>query len=71
MIAHFIIRFIGLFGNYYALQYLSLSDCIVLTSLSPLCTAIGGSFLLGEKFRKGDALAGSCVYILFLVSKTN
>ncbi|KAF8694674.1 hypothetical protein AX14_001957, partial [Amanita brunnescens Koide BX004] len=50
--------FIGLFGIYYALQYLSLSDSIVLTFLVPLCTAIGGSFFLKEKFRIGDALAG-------------
>ncbi|KAF8723820.1 hypothetical protein AX14_009146 [Amanita brunnescens Koide BX004] len=58
--------FIGIFGIYYALQYLSLSDSIVLTFLSPLCTAIGGSFLLKEKFSKREALA-SIVSLLGVV----
>ncbi|KAF8723817.1 hypothetical protein AX14_009144 [Amanita brunnescens Koide BX004] len=58
--------FIGVFGIYYTLQYLSLSDSIVLTFLSPLCTAIGGSFLLGERFSKREALA-SIVSLLGVV----
>ncbi len=61
--AHSIPRFIGVFGIYYALQYLSLSDTIVLTLLTPLCTAIGGLLFLREKFSRGEALAGSCVYL--------
>ncbi|KAF8634363.1 hypothetical protein AX14_010664, partial [Amanita brunnescens Koide BX004] len=58
--------FLGLFGIYYTLQYLSLSDAIVLTFLAPLCTAIGGSFLLKEQFSKRDALA-SIVSLLGVV----
>ncbi|KAI5119682.1 hypothetical protein M0805_009626 [Coniferiporia weirii] len=50
--------FFGLFGIYYSLQYLSLSDATVLTFLSPLTTAIAGSFFLGEVFRRKDAFAG-------------
>ncbi|KAF4583913.1 hypothetical protein EYR40_002411 [Pleurotus pulmonarius] len=50
--------FFGLFGLYYSLRYLSLSDAVVLTFLSPLTTAISGSCLLGETFTKKEALAG-------------
>ncbi|KAK2462408.1 hypothetical protein APHAL10511_005714 [Amanita phalloides] len=50
--------FIALFGTYYPLQYLSLSDATVLTFLSPMCTAIAGALFLREKFRPSQALAG-------------
>ncbi|KAF8151747.1 drug/metabolite transporter superfamily [Crassisporium funariophilum] len=50
--------FFGVFGIYYSLQYLSLSDATVLTFLSPMCTAIAASFLLGEVFTIKEALAG-------------
>ncbi|KAF8333674.1 drug/metabolite transporter superfamily, partial [Amanita rubescens] len=52
--------FVGVFGIYHALQYLSLSDSIVLTLLTPLCTAVGGLLFLEEKFSRREALAGSC-----------
>ncbi|KAF4621973.1 hypothetical protein D9613_009250 [Agrocybe pediades] len=52
------IGFFGLFGVYYSLQYLSLSDATVLTFLAPMCTAIAGALLLGEKFTRKEALAG-------------
>ncbi|KAF8883042.1 hypothetical protein BD779DRAFT_899798 [Infundibulicybe gibba] len=55
--------FFGLFGIYYSLQYLSLSDATVLTFLVPLCTAIAGSLLLNEKFSAREALAG--IFSLF------
>ncbi|KAK2462436.1 hypothetical protein APHAL10511_005533 [Amanita phalloides] len=54
-----IFGFVGTFCTYYSLQYLPLSDAIVLTLLTPLSTAIAGSFLLKEKFTKGEALAGT------------
>ncbi|KAF8881629.1 drug/metabolite transporter superfamily [Infundibulicybe gibba] len=57
------VGFFGLFGIYYSLQYLSLSDATVLTFLAPLCTAIAGSLLLGEKFSVREALAG--IFSLF------
>ncbi|KAI5119675.1 hypothetical protein M0805_009619 [Coniferiporia weirii] len=50
--------FIGLSSIYYSLQYLSLSDATVLTFLSPLTTAIAGSFFLGEVLRRKDVFAG-------------
>jgi drug/metabolite transporter (DMT)-like permease len=52
-------RFFGLFGVYYSLQYLSLSDATVLTFLAPLTTAIAGALLLGESFTLKQASAGS------------
>jgi hypothetical protein len=52
------IRFVGLFGVYLSLQYLSLSDGTVLMFLSPLCTAVAGAFFLGEMFSLSQALAG-------------
>ncbi|KAF8174539.1 drug/metabolite transporter superfamily, partial [Pholiota molesta] len=50
--------FFGLFGIYYSLEYLSLSDATVLTFLAPMCTAIAGALLLGEKFTRREAIAG-------------
>jgi hypothetical protein len=59
------ISFFGLFGIYYSLRYLSLSDATVLTFLAPLCTAISGALFLKENFRLTQALAGSkCLAIL-------
>ncbi|KAF8151749.1 EamA-like transporter family-domain-containing protein [Crassisporium funariophilum] len=52
------VGFFGLFGVYYSLQYLSLSDATVLTFLAPTCTAIAGALLLGENFTRRQALAG-------------
>ncbi|KIJ67189.1 hypothetical protein HYDPIDRAFT_84810 [Hydnomerulius pinastri MD-312] len=52
--------FFGLFGVYYALQYLSLADTTVLTFLGPLFTAVAGHFILGESYSKREALAALC-----------
>lgn len=43
---------------YYSLQYLSLSDAVVLTFLIPTVTAITGYFCLGESFSRKEAMAG-------------
>lgn len=51
-------RFFGLFGVYYSLQYLSLSDATVLTFLAPMCTAVTGAVLLHEKLSWREAFAG-------------
>ncbi|KAI0740127.1 drug/metabolite transporter [Earliella scabrosa] len=40
--------FTGLFGTYYALQYLSLSDATVLSFLTPMTTAVTGALFLKE-----------------------
>lgn len=55
--AHFNGSFFGLFGIYYSLQYLSLSDATVLTFLVPMCTAISGALFLGEAFSGKQGLA--------------
>lgn len=51
-------RFFGLFGVYYSLQYLSLSDATVLTFLGPLFTGVTGALFLKEKFTLKEGLAG-------------
>jgi drug/metabolite transporter (DMT)-like permease len=51
--------FVGLFGIYYSLQYLSLSDATVLTFLAPFTTAIAGAIFLNESFTRREALAGT------------
>lgn len=43
---------------YYALQYISLSDAVTLTFLTPTVAAIAGYFLLGEGFSRSQAMAG-------------
>ena len=48
----------GIFGLYYSLQFLSLSDATVLQFLSPIFTAIGGSIFLNEAFSIREAFAG-------------
>ncbi|KIJ53393.1 hypothetical protein M422DRAFT_25758 [Sphaerobolus stellatus SS14] len=50
--------FFGLFGIYYSLKYLSLSDAVVLTFLSPTTTAIAGYLFLHEKLSRREVLAG-------------
>jgi len=55
--------FFVLFGVYYSLQYLSLSDATVITFLSPLSTAFAGYMLLGEQFSYHQALAGAFSFI--------
>ncbi|CCM00212.1 uncharacterized protein FIBRA_02240 [Fibroporia radiculosa] len=52
--------FTGLFGSYYSLQYLSLSDSTVLQFLAPMCTAIVGALVLKEEFRRSQAVASLC-----------
>ncbi|EPS96324.1 drug/metabolite transporter [Fomitopsis schrenkii] len=49
--------FIGLSGNYFSLQYLSVSDATVLQFLAPMCTGIAGALLLKEHFSREQAFA--------------
>jgi drug/metabolite transporter (DMT)-like permease len=55
---------VGLFGIYYSLVYLSLSDAIVITFLVPTTTAIAGYLLLGESLSRREMLAGGAFLIL-------
>ncbi|EIN06921.1 DUF6-domain-containing protein [Punctularia strigosozonata HHB-11173 SS5] len=49
--------FIGLFGTYFSLQYLSLADTTVLSFLSPFTTAVAAHFILSEKMRLKEVWA--------------
>ncbi len=51
-------RFCGMFGIYYSLKYLSLSEVTVLIFLAPFMTAILGVVILGERIGVGQGLAG-------------
>ncbi|KAF9039209.1 hypothetical protein BJ165DRAFT_1531307 [Panaeolus papilionaceus] len=53
-----LVGYFGLFGIYYSLQFLTLSDATVLTFLTPIMTGIAGALLLGENFTKRQAFAG-------------
>ncbi|KAI0357143.1 DUF6-domain-containing protein [Trametes cingulata] len=55
--------FVGLFGTYYALQYLSLSDTTVLSFLTPMCTAVSGALLLKETLTVKQALASALSFV--------
>ncbi|KAI6021011.1 drug/metabolite transporter superfamily [Pisolithus marmoratus] len=52
--------FFGVFGIYYALQYLPLGDVTVLTFVGPIFTGIAGRLFLGETYSKREALASFC-----------
>ena len=52
-----ILGVIGVAGNYYALNYMMLSDVAVIVKLSPFVTLIVSSVLLGETFRLPQGLA--------------
>ncbi|KAH8105246.1 EamA-like transporter family-domain-containing protein [Cristinia sonorae] len=54
------VGFFGLFGVYYSLQYLSLSDATVLTFLAPMCTIVTGAIFLKEVITWKQAAAGLC-----------
>ncbi|KAI0641731.1 drug/metabolite transporter [Trametes meyenii] len=49
--------FVGLFGTYYTLQYLSLSDTTVLSFLTPMCTAVTSALLLKEDLTVQQSMA--------------
>ncbi|KAG8931000.1 hypothetical protein FRC02_003368 [Tulasnella sp. 418] len=55
--------FFGIFGIYFSVQYLSLSDATVITFLSPFVTAFLGCFLLHESFSLKEACAGIASFI--------
>jgi drug/metabolite transporter (DMT)-like permease len=52
------VGFFGLFGSYFALQYLSLSDATVLAFLTPTVTAILGAVFLKEPYTAKEAISG-------------
>ncbi|KAH9047192.1 hypothetical protein EDB84DRAFT_1462573, partial [Lactarius hengduanensis] len=50
--------FFGLSGLYFSLQYLSLSDAMVLSFLSPILTGFTGAIFLKEPFSLKEMFAG-------------
>jgi len=48
---------------YFSLQYLSLSDAVVLTFLTPMCTGLAGKLFLKEKYTLLQASAGRASFI--------
>ncbi|KAK0502126.1 integral membrane protein DUF6 [Armillaria luteobubalina] len=52
------VGFCGMFGIYYSLKYLALSEVTVLIFLAPFVTAILGVVTLGERIGVGQGLAG-------------
>lgn len=52
------VGFFGLFGSYYSLQYLSLSDATVLAFLSPTVTGILAAIFLKEPYTAKEAISG-------------
>ncbi|KAG8776282.1 hypothetical protein FRC12_001012 [Ceratobasidium sp. 428] len=53
-----VVGFFGIFGLYYSLQYMSLSDATVLTFLAPSITALLGFTILHEPISRGQVVAG-------------
>ena len=53
-----VVGFFGLFGIYYSLQYLDLSDATVLTFLVPILTGYFGRIFLKEPFLRTELYAG-------------
>jgi drug/metabolite transporter (DMT)-like permease len=53
-----VLGFFGLFGIYYSLQYLDLSDATVLTFLAPILTGYFGRLFLKEPFLRTELYAG-------------
>ena len=51
-------RFTALSGMYFSLQYLSLSDAVVLKFLAPILTGFSGTIFLRESLSLKEVLAG-------------
>jgi drug/metabolite transporter (DMT)-like permease len=58
LIVRGVVGFFGLFGIYYSLQYLDLSDATVLTFLAPILTGYFGRIFLKEPFLRTELYAG-------------
>ncbi|KAH9052750.1 hypothetical protein EDB87DRAFT_1655582 [Lactarius vividus] len=55
--------FFGLSGIYFSLQYLSLSDAMVLSFLSPILTGFTGAIFLKEPFSHKELFTGLCSFL--------
>ena len=70
-LAHAIYRFFGLFGIYYSVKYLSLSDAVVLSFLVPTTTAVAGFLFLHEKLSRKEVFAGRKSLLRFSSSQSS
>lgn len=52
------VGFFGLFGSYFSLQYLSLSDATVLAFLAPTVTGLLAALFLKEPYTLKEAISG-------------
>ena len=43
---------------YYALNYITLADAVVITFVGPFVIALAGHLILGESYTRKEALAG-------------
>ncbi|KAH9980407.1 hypothetical protein BJV74DRAFT_779691 [Russula compacta] len=55
--------FIALSGMYFSLQYLSLSDAVVLQFIAPILTGFSGAIFLKETLSVKEIIAGLCSFI--------
>ncbi|KAM0753050.1 hypothetical protein T439DRAFT_323660 [Meredithblackwellia eburnea MCA 4105] len=53
-----VVGFGGLFGMYYSLKYLTLSDAVVLSFISPVLVGVLAAIFLKETYTKVEALTG-------------
>lgn len=60
---------VGIFGNFYAVDHLVLSDAAILNKMSPFATILFSFFLLGEKIRPVPLAAVVCAFLgsLFVI----
>jgi drug/metabolite transporter (DMT)-like permease len=61
-------RFTSLSGMYFSLQYLSLSDAVVLKFLAPILTGFSGVIFLKESLSLKEVVAGSKHFMKCLTS---
>lgn len=65
--------FFGTCGMYFSLEYLPLSDAIVITFLAPLVTGLACSVLINEPFTRSEQVAGliSFLGVIFIARPTS
>lgn len=61
-----VVGFFGVFGMYFSLMYLSVSDSVLITFLTPSVTVLSAAFILRERFTKAEAV-GTIVSLLGVV----
>ncbi|QPG77356.1 hypothetical protein FOA43_004768 [Brettanomyces nanus] len=54
---------ISVAGQYFALLYLTISDTIVITFLSPIITSLMAYFFLRERFTRAEAVGGMLAFV--------